>query len=184
MARTGTLKPTSADTSPVPGTPTPVLGSETATWAAALGLVALSYGGPPLLSRVRPAGDTTPEVLAAASGVAHALLVVAAWAGARIATGRFSPPSSLAAVLVVATVVVLAFQATIPVFCYHRHGAVLPGTITVGVSAVVFAAVLRIGGESDPLVIYGVALGWVVLVALLAVAVAEVGLRRYVTSVA
>jgi len=168
----------------VPGTPTPVLGSETATWVAAVGLTALAYAGPTLVSRAWPARDVAPEVLAAASGVAHALLVVAAWAGARVATGRFSQHSALAGVLLVATVLVLALQATVPTLAYRRYGAVLPLAVAVVVSGFVFAAVLRVGGESDPLVLYGVVLGWLVVAGILAVGVVEVALRRFVTSVA
>ncbi len=166
------------------GTPDPVLGSDLATLlvAAAAGTVVAIL---PLHSALR---ERDSRRLALAGGAAYALLCLTAWAGVRFVADAFvesmvADPLTLVGFLALAAVV-LGLQAAVPVYLHARYALLSPLVALFGLTTLVLYAFLRVRGESEPLVLYALFFGPVLIAGLLAVALAEVGVRRGLAVVA
>ncbi|WP_435177724.1 hypothetical protein [Halorussus sp. AFM4] len=141
------------------GSPDPVLGSDALNVgvAALVGtcFVALPYA---LRNRV---GE--PRRLALVGGAAYAVVCLGAWAGARLVADAFvggmtaDPGTVLGWTL--AGALVLGAQAAVPYYCLARWRLVAPLAALFGVTVLVLPAFLSVRGESDPLALYALVFG-------------------------
>ena len=171
----------------MPGTPDPVLGSRLLTVGvgSVVGLAAALV--PVALSRALGESTLRPSLVAVGGGLAYALLCVGAWAGARLATDTFvsgmvADPLTLAG-WTLAGVLALGAQAGVPYYLHARWGLVVPLAALFGATVLVLVAFLGVRGESDPLALYALFFGPMVVVGTCVLALAEVGVRRYVLGV-
>jgi hypothetical protein len=164
----------------MPGTPDPVLGSDALTFGIAAALAALVTVLPDVVrDRIR-----SPRRLAVGGGFAYAVLCIAAWAGARFVADAFiasmvADPVTLAGWIIGGTVV-LAVQAGVPCYLYGQWRFVAPLAALCGATLLVLYAFLRVRGESDPLALYALFFGPMVIAATPVLGVAEAGVRRLV----
>lgn len=163
----------------MPGTPDPVLGSDALTVAVAC-LAGAVVAFAPLV--FRPSLDR-PAALAVGGGVAYALLTLGAWAGARLVADAFvSEMTAGPAVFLgwtLAGAVVLGAQAAIPYYCYARWRLVAPLVALFVVTVLVLYAFLGVRGESDPLGLYVLLFGPLLVIGTCLVCLAEFGVRRF-----
>ena len=110
----------------MPGTPNPVLGNDTLTFAVTCGVGAFVAAAPLVLRESLP----PHTLLAFSGGLAYAVLGLAAWAGARVVTDAFvSDMTADAGTFLgwtLAAAVVLGAQAGIPYYFYARWRLVVP----------------------------------------------------------
>ncbi|WP_115863301.1 hypothetical protein [Halorussus litoreus] len=168
----------------MPGTPDPVLGSRLLTVAVAALLGAAVALAPVFLSFALRESRAGPTALAVAGGLAYALLCLGAWAGARLATDAFvssmvADPLTLVGWLL-GGLVVFGAQAGIPYYLYARWRLVVPLAALFGATVLVLFAFLGVRGESDPLALYVLFFGPMVVLGSSVLALAEFGVRRYV----
>jgi hypothetical protein len=161
----------------MPGTADPALGSEVLTRALSVVASALVLTVPFVL------GDRWPPAqFALGSGGVYAGVCLCCWLGARLLTDTL--PSGLAeqpgaaVLLVLGSVVVLGAQVAVPVYGYVRYGAVVPLLATAVAANLVVYTVLLVRGETDPLGLYTLFFGPVLVVALAVLVGIEVGVRR------
>jgi len=159
----------------MPGSPDPVLGSELLTRLVAVTAATLVV--------VVAAGPTSGESrrLAAVVGAGYATICVGCWAGARLladafASGMTDAPLSAAGYVLLAAGL-LAVQAAVPVYAYRRYGAVVPLLALTAVTYFVVDTFLRVRGETDPLGLYALIFGPLVLVGLGVLVAAELAAR-------
>lgn len=152
-----------------------MLGGLGRNWLVAGTVGALFAGGPLLVAGV------DPVPLGVAAGVGYALVCLALWGGARVAT-RWSVSETLAVVSGtrpgLVAVAVLFVQGGLPVYLYARWGLVAPLGGLFVLTAVLLATFLSVGGESDPLSLYGALFGAIAVGILCALAALEVGVVR------
>jgi hypothetical protein len=164
----------------MPGTPDFVLGSAALTFAVAC-LVGGAVAVVPFALRD---SFPAPAALSLAGGVAYALLCLGAWVGARLVADAFvSGMTDDATALVgwlAAGAVVLGLQAGIPYYSYARWRLVGPLVALFAVTVVVVYAFLGVRGETDPLGLYVVLFGPLLVTATCLVGLAEAGVRRFV----
>ncbi|MFC7166963.1 hypothetical protein [Halospeciosus flavus] len=158
----------------MPGTPDPVLGSDALTFAvaAALGIVATTV--PIALERE----DRLPEPwrLALGGGVVSALGHLTLWSLARDLANPlalFAPSRPLLVGFVVLAVLVLGAQTAIPWYCYARWRLRIPLVVLFGATTLVVDSFLHVHGETDPLGLYTLFFGPVLVVSLGILATAE-----------
>lgn len=162
----------------MPGSPDPVLGSDALTVVVAA-VVAAGVVALPLL---RSGARRDPRTDAVGGGVAYACLCIGTWAGVRFLTDSFvsslfERPLHLAGLLAFAALV-FALQAAIPLFLYARYGLASPLAALFGLTTLVLFVFLRVRGESDPLALYVLFFGPLLVGGLVAVALVELGVRR------
>jgi hypothetical protein len=143
----------------MPGSPDPVLGSDVANVGVSI-LVAGFFVALPSLRRDR-LDDSRRFALG--GGLAYALTCFAAWAGARIVTDAFVAGMVADAGTVLgwsaAALVVLGAQAAIPYYCLARWRLVAPLAALFAVTVLILPAFLSVRGESDPLGLYVLVFG-------------------------
>jgi len=161
----------------MPGSPEPVLGGDPLTAGVGLAVGALFAG-----AVVAVADRTPPDRLAAGVGIAHAATCLGAWHGARLLT-RYpaGDPAEFVGFQALAAAV-LAVQVAVPAYCFARwrlRAALAAVPATSGFALFLF---LRVLGETDPLWLYAVLFGPVVVGGTVALAAGEAGLRRVVAT--
>lgn len=163
----------------MPGTPDPVLGSRTFTLLVA---VATSLALGALAVRSRERLQSFPVAFAASVG--YGLGCVAAWAGVRYVADAFvagmvaDPLTAMG--FVAAGVAVLALQAAVALTLYARWRLVAPLVTLVLATTLVLYLFLQVRGESDPLGLFTILFGPVILAGIGTVGAAEAGVRRLV----
>ncbi|WP_132060394.1 hypothetical protein [Halorussus amylolyticus] len=162
----------------MPGTPDPVLGSDALTLAVACASGALATAVPHVLRERLPA----PSRVALVGGLGYAAACLAAWAGARFATGAWATATPrIWALVISAGVVVLSAQAAIPYYLYARWRLVGPLAGLFAVTTLVVDIFLHVRGETDPLGLYALFFGPVVVVTIGVLGAVELGVRRFVS---
>ncbi|WP_276301276.1 hypothetical protein [Halorussus lipolyticus] len=163
----------------MPGTPDPVLGSDALTLAVACFVGALvatvPYGFRESLPR--------PALLAVGGGAVYAVFCLAVWAGARLATVGFPPaaadrPATLA-VVVVLNALVIGAQVAVPYYLYARFRFVAPLVGAFAATVAVLVLFLGVGGETDPIALYPLLFGPLLVAAICLLGLAEFGVRRF-----
>ena len=162
----------------MPGTPESVVGSDPAT-----GIVAVVLAGLVLAGFLYAASrwDGSAAALAGVGAIGYGLFAAGVWAGVRLAFHHLTvdpttEPVQFAWLLILAGSL-LAVQAAIPFFLYARFRFVLPMVGFAGISAFLFLVFLYVGGESDPLPLFGVGFAPLFLGSLLALGALEAGVR-------
>lgn len=167
----------------MPGSPDPVLGSIELTVAVSVVAAALVASLPVVFRDELP----PPRRLALGGGLGYALFALAAWTGARAATDAFvvSPVERPGAFVVLLAVgaVVLAVQAAVPLYLYARWRLVTPLVGLFGATTLVLTVFLQVRGESDPLALYALFFGPLVVGILVLVALTEAGVGRAIAAV-
>ncbi|NHN59072.1 MULTISPECIES: hypothetical protein [Halorussus] len=141
------------------GSPDPILGTD-ALNAVAATLVACCFVALPYALRKRV---TEPRRLALVGGLAYAVVCLGAWVGARLVADAFvgamvaDPGTFLGWIL--AGAVVLGAQAAVPYYCLARWRLIAPLAALFGVTVLVLPAFLSVRGESDPLALYALVFG-------------------------
>ncbi|MDS0298700.1 hypothetical protein NDI76_08090 [Halogeometricum sp. S1BR25-6] len=159
----------------MPGTPNPVLGSDALT--AAVSLLAAAVA---VVLAVRSRDAASPRVLALGGGVGYAVLAVGLWFVVRLVAGQFSQYSASAAEwvgIVLLSAAVVALHAGLALYLHARWRYLTPLAALFAVTALLAWLFLRVGGETDPLVIYAILFGPAVPLFFLALAAAEYGVR-------
>ncbi|WP_256296167.1 hypothetical protein [Haloarchaeobius salinus] len=136
----------------MPGSPQPVLGSDLATLAAAVGVAAVAVA----VVAVLGSRESRPPVVAAVVGVAYSLLALGVYFAARTGAQTFldmSPPETAVAFAALGVVVVL-LQAAVPAYGFIEQGSPAWLLGMFASTTFLFALLLRVGGESDVLVLY------------------------------
>jgi hypothetical protein len=163
----------------MPGTPDPVLGSDALSLAVACFVGALVAAVPYGFRESLP----RPGVLAVGGGLAYAVVCLAAWALARIATigvpFQASEQSGLIAVLLALNVLVIGSQVAIPYYLYASYRFVSPLAGAFVATVFVLTVFLGVGGETDPIVLYPVLFGPILVVGIALLAFAEFCIRRF-----
>lgn len=162
----------------MPGTPDPVLGSDALTFAVACAAAALVASVPFALRDRLPVSTR----LAIGGGLGYGAFCLGTWAGARyyadaFVTSLFDRPEFLVGLLLV-SVVVLGAHAAIPYYLYARWYLVAPLVGLFAITTLLVDVFLRVRGESDPLGLYVLFFGPVVVVGLCVLGSLEVGVRR------
>ena len=162
----------------MPGSPDPVLGSDPLTIAVAA-FVAGAFAVLPAVFRNR-FGE--PRGLALAGGLAYAVVCLSAWAGARFVTDAFAAgmtadPATFGAWLLVGALV-LGAQAAVPYYCFARWRLVAPLAGLFVVTVLVLPPFLSVRGESDPLALYALIFGPILVGLTGLVALAEYAVRK------
>lgn len=161
----------------MPGTPDPVLGSDALTFAVACATGALVASLPYVIRDRLP----TSSRFAIGGGLGYAALCLGAWAGARFATSTFANATPRLWTLVVAVgALVLGAHAAIPYYLYARWHVVAPLAGLFAVTTLVVDVFLHVRGESDPLGLYALFFGPIVVVGLCVLGSLEIGARRLV----
>lgn len=152
----------------MPGTPEPILGSDGLTLLVAMtGGVLLA--ALPWLWRRR--GDL-PAVrrVAIAGAIATSVLGLSIWAAARITTGGGIPVGSGSAGATVAVIgfgaLVLGLLGALPWYFFARWGLRSPLLGLAAASTIVLDAFLRVGGETDPIGLFTLLYGPILIVAI------------------
>ena len=167
----------------MPGSPDPVLGSVALTSGVSFVVATILVALPLLLRNRLPSARR----LAFGGGLMYALISLGTWAGARIVTDAFvssmvENPAILAGFLVLGTVV-LGTQAAIPFYLHARWGLVTPLVGLFGATHLVLFAFLQVRGETDPLGLYSLFIGPLVIGIIVVAALAEIGIRRTVEAI-
>ncbi|WP_135825908.1 hypothetical protein [Halorussus ruber] len=143
----------------MPGSPDPILGSDAANVGVST-LVAVLFVALPYLLRDR-LDDSRRFALG--GGLAYALTCLAAWAGSRVATDAFAAGMAADAGTFLgwsaAALVVLGAQAAIPYYCVARWRLVAPLAALFAVTVLILPPFLSVRGESDPLGLYVLVFG-------------------------
>jgi hypothetical protein len=162
----------------MPGSPDPVLGSDVANVGVSI-LVAGLFVALPYLLRDRLADR---RAFALGGGLAYALTCFAAWAGSRVATGAFVAGMTADAGTFLgwsaAALVVLGAQAAIPYYCVARWRLVAPLAALFVVTVLILPPFLSVRGESDPLGLYVLLFGPLLVGLTCLGGLAEYGVRR------
>ena len=141
------------------GSPDPILGSDALNVGVAT-LVGACFVGLPYALRSRV---TEPRRLALVGGLAYAVVCLGAWAGARLVADAFvggmvaDPGTFLGWIL--AGALVLGAQAAVPYYCLARWRLVAPLAALFAVTVLVLPPFLSVRGESDPLALYALVFG-------------------------
>ncbi|WP_135854527.1 hypothetical protein [Halorussus salinus] len=162
----------------MPGSPDPVLGSDALNIGVST-LVAGLFVALPYLFRDRL---TERRAFALGGGLAYAITCFAAWAGARVATDAFVAGMAADAgtflAWTVAALVVLGAQAAIPYYCVARWRLVAPLAALFAVTVLILPPFLSVRGESDPLGLYVLLFGPLLVGLTGLVALGEYAVRR------
>ncbi|MEZ3144127.1 hypothetical protein [Halobaculum sp. MBLA0143] len=158
----------------MPGTPDPVLGSTALTVAVAVSFAAVTVGAV-VWSRNRSTRTAAGVTGVVAAGFVAVWLVVrvVAW----VPPWEYLSPPSAAATAALVGFVAIAACVVVPAATLRR-GLVAPLAPLAGATGLLAFALLRVGGESDPLVIYAVVVSPVVLGVEILIVVAEAVVRR------
>lgn len=161
----------------MPGTPDPVLGSSLLTHAvgALAGVVAV-------LIAVRYRDDASPRTFAAVGGAVFATLALLLWFVVRVATDEFAqlsiPSLPTFAAIVLASGAVLFAHTALCLYLYGRAGYLSPLLVLFGATEFVVWVFLHVRGETDPIGLYWLLFGPLVVGVALALAGVEYGVRR------
>ncbi|GAB3420081.1 hypothetical protein GCM10027435_22310 [Haloparvum alkalitolerans] len=170
----------------MPGTPDPVLGSDAATLVASV-LLAVATTAAAAWRASGTQRASRPLRTATLLGVAHGAVLVGGWALVRTVAGRFWTAPTAAPgeflLVVVGGLLVVTLQAAVSLGWLAARGVVSPTVGLAAATALVWFLILRVGGESDPLGLYALAFGPVVVAALLGLGAAEWAVRRALDSV-
>ncbi len=165
----------------MPGTPDPVLGSDPLTLVVAGALSILVVGSfASLVSR----SEMSAILLAGIGAAGYGLFATGVWASVRRGFGHITL-DPMAEPLAFASLILLAggllgVQAAIPFFLYARSGFLAPMVGFVAISTLLLFVFLRVGGETDPLALFGFGFAPFFLGGLLALAALEAGVRYVV----
>lgn len=164
----------------MPGSPDPVLGSVAVTWAVAISVAALIALTPVVLRR----RNLDPFRLGICGAVASVLLCLGVWAGARVATDSFASslfehPGFLVGMVLTAAVI-LGAQVGIPYYLYARWGLLLPLVGAFALTALCLVAFLGVRGESEPLGLYTLFFGPMLVGGVCLVALLEASARHLI----
>ncbi|SDR16160.1 hypothetical protein [Natronobacterium texcoconense] len=162
----------------MPGIPEPVLGSEPLTWIVAATLSVLVVS---LFAYAASRWEFSAVVLIVAGAAGYGLFAAGLWASVRLAFHHLAldpvaEPVTFAWLLVVAGGL-LAVQAAIPFFLFARFGYVVPMIGFTAISTLLLFVFLRVGGETDPLALFGFGFAPFFVGSLLVLAVLEAVLR-------
>ena len=163
----------------MPGTPDPVLGNDALTFAVACAVGVFVAAAPVVLRKSLP----RHTVLAFYGGLAYASLCLAAWAGARVVTDAFvdgmtaDAGTFLGWTLVAA--VILGAQAGVPYYLYARWRLVVPLAALFVVTVLILPPFLSVRGESDPLGLYVILFGPLLVGGTCLVGLVEFAVRRF-----
>lgn len=159
----------------MPGNPEPVLGSEVLTlgvaFAGAVLLVSLLYT---FLEKL-PA----PIPFALGGGLSYAVICLGIWAGVRYVGDAFANFGSRASFAgwVLLGALVLGAQAAVALYLYAQQNLLTPLAGLVVLTTVVIFLFLRIGGETDPLALYALFIGPLMIGLLCVIALGEFGIK-------
>ena len=163
----------------MPGTPDPVLGNDALTLAVACAVGVLVAAAPLVLQESLPRNT----VFAFYGGLAYAVLGLAAWAGARVVTDAFvdSMTADVGIFLgwTLAAALVLGAQAGIPYYFYARWRLVVPLAVLFVVTVLILPLFLGVRGESDPLALYVIFFGPMLVGGTCLVGLVEFAVRRF-----
>ena len=163
----------------MPGTPDPVLGSDALNLAVACGAGVLVAAAPVVLRESLP----RHTLLAFYGGLAYAVLGLAAWAGARVVTDAFVDGMTADAATflgwTLAAALVLGAQAGIPYYFYARWRLVVPLAALFVVTVLILPPFLSVRGESDPLALYALLVGPLLVGGTCLVGLVEFAVRRF-----
>ena len=163
----------------MPGSPDPVLGSD----ALNVGVAAFVAGAFALLPYVLRDRFAEPKAVALGGGLGYALVGLGAWAGARLVTDAFvggmTADAATFAAWLLAGGVVLGAQAAIPYYCYARWRLVAPLAALFVVTVLILPPFLSVRGESDPLALYALVFGPLLVGGSSLVGLTEFGVRRF-----
>ncbi|MFC4450226.1 hypothetical protein [Halorussus aquaticus] len=142
----------------MPGSPDPVLGSDALNVGVAT-LVAGLFVALPYVLRNR----FDRRRLAVVGGLAYAVVCLGAWAGARFVADAFvagmTADPAVFAGWTLAGAVVLGAQAAVPYYCFARWRLVAPLAALFAVTVLILPPFLSVRGESDPLALYALVFG-------------------------
>jgi len=162
----------------MPGTPDPVLGNWSLTYAVASIVGTVVAVGPYALRENLPA----PAAFSLAGGLTYALFCLGVWAGARVATIGFPVAASdrpgLLAVVLGLNALVLGSQVAVPYYLYVRSRFVAPLVGAFAATVLVLTLFLSVGGETDPVALYPVLFGPISVIGIGLLVLAEFGVRR------
>jgi hypothetical protein len=152
----------------VAGTPSPVLGSDGLTLLVAMAGAALLVALPWLWRRRGDLPAVRRFSLIGAS--ATAVLGLSIWAGARVASTGGIPLGSRGAGAAVAVVgfaaLALGLLGALPWYFHARWGLRSPLVGLFAATTIVFDAFLRVGGETDPIGLFTLLFGPILIVAI------------------
>ena len=141
------------------GSPDPVLGSDALNVGVAA-LVGTCFVALPYVLRDRFDGARR---LALVGGAAYAVVCLGAWAGARLVADAFvgGMVADLGTFLgwILAGALVLGAQAAVPYYCLGRWRLVAPLAALFAVTVLILPPFLSVRGESDPLALYALVFG-------------------------
>ncbi|MFP8955014.1 hypothetical protein ACLI4Z_18960 [Natrialbaceae archaeon A-arb3/5] len=166
----------------MPGTPDPVVGSDPVTGIIAASLSVFVIA---IFVYIASERDVPAVVLTPIAAMSYGLFAAGLWAGVRVLFHHFAldplgEPTQFAWLLLVAGGL-LAMQAAIPFFLFARFGFVVPVAGFAVISTFLLFTFLRVGGESDPLALFGVGFAPVFIGGVLALALLEAGVRYVLT---
>ncbi|AFZ73577.1 hypothetical protein [Natronobacterium gregoryi] len=162
----------------MPGIPEPVVGSDPLTWLIAGSLSVLVVV---LFAYTASRWDGSAVAVAVVGAAGYGLATVGLWAGVRLAFYHFvldpvAEPMQFAWLLVFAGGTI-AIYAAIPFFLFARFGYVVPMIGFTAISTLLFFLFLRVGGETDPLALFGLGFAPFFIGTLLVLAVLEAVVR-------
>ncbi|GAB6878211.1 hypothetical protein JCM17823_04850 [Halorubrum gandharaense] len=163
----------------MPGTPDPVLGSDPVTLAVAAILSVLVVS---LFAYLVSRSELSAVLLAGVGSAGYGLFTIGVWASVRwgfehITLDPMADPWPFIMVIVIAGGL-LALQAAIPFYLFARFSLVAPMFGFTGISTLLLFVFLRVGGETDPLALFGFGFAPVFIGSLLGLAALETGVRR------
>jgi len=163
----------------MPGTPDPVLGSDPLTLAIAAILSVLVVS---LFVYLVSRSEISAGLLAGIGAAGYGLFMIGVWASVRwgfehITLDPMADPWTFLWLVSIASGL-LAVQAAIPFYLYARFTLVVPMIGFTGVSTLLLFVFLRVGGETDPLALFGFGFAPVFIGGILSLAAIETGVRR------
>ena len=163
----------------MPGTPDPVLGSDPLTLIVAGALSALIVGS---FAYVASRSEFSTVVLTGGGAAGYGLFAIGLWASVRVMFYHLDPmidPFQFILLILLAGGL-LAVQAAIPFFLYARSGFLAPMVGFATISIFLLFVFLRVGGETDPLALFGFGFAPLFIGSLLALAALEAGVRHLI----
>lgn len=165
----------------MPGSPEPVVGNDPLTGVIAALLSVLVIA---IFAYVASRWDVPPVVLTGVGAAGYGIFAAGLWAGVRIAFYHFAlnptaEPLQFAWLIIVAGGL-LAVQAAIPFFLYARFNFLAPMVAFAAISTFLLFTFLRVGGETDPLALFGLGFAPFFIGILTVVAALEAGARYFI----
>lgn len=169
----------------MPGIPEPILGSDPLTGIIAALLSVLIIG---IFVYTSVKLEISAVMLSGVGAVSYGVFAAGVWAGVRLLFHHFAlnptiEPLQFAWLIIIAGGL-LAAQAAIPFFLFARFNFILPLVGFAAISTLLLFVFLRVGGETDPLALFGFGFAPFFIGSLLALAALEAGVRYILANVA